>query len=206
MQEYYKILGVSENATDEEIEAAYSRLKNEYSKDRFLEGEAGNIAAKNLTKLETAYQEIKESRRNSSKQEGKEPESLEEAEKLLKAGKIAEAQIALDNISDRGAEWHYLQSVVFYKKNWLNESKKQLEIAMNIEPYNQKYSDAYTKLKQKMEFNEKQFTSGNASYNSGRNGEARGEGRQMGGSDANDCLSFCGTWCCINMLCNMCCR
>ena len=100
MQEYYKILGVSENATDEEIEAAYSRLKNEYSKDRFLEGEAGNIAAKNLTKLETAYQEIKESRRNSSKQEGKEPENLEEAEKLLKAGKIAEAQIALDNISE----------------------------------------------------------------------------------------------------------
>ena len=142
MQEFYKILGVSENATDEEIEAAYSRLKDEYSRDRFLEGEAGNLAAKNLTKLETAYQEIKESRRNTAKPDGKEPESLEEVEKLLKAGKIAEAQTALDNVTDRSAEWHYLQSVVFYKKNWLNESKKQLEIAMNIEPHNQKYSDA----------------------------------------------------------------
>lgn len=206
MQEYYKILGVGENATDEEIEAAYSRLKDEYSKDRFLEGEAGNLAAKNLTKLETAYQEIKEARRNTAKSDGKEPESLEEVERLLKAGKISEAQTALDNVSDRGAEWHYLQSVVFYKKNWLNESKKQLEIAMNIEPYNKKYSDSYTKLKQKMEFNERQFTSGNASYNgAGANGY-RGEDRQMGGSGVSDCLSFCATWCCVNAFCNMCCR
>ena len=205
MQEFYKILGVSENATDEEIEAAYSRLKDEYSRDRFLEGEAGNLAAKNLTKLETAYQEIKESRRNTAKPDGKEPESLEEVEKLLKAGKIAEAQTALDNVTDRSAEWHYLQSVVFYKKNWLNESKKQLEIAMNIEPHNQKYSDAYTKLKQKMEFNERQFTSGNTAYGAGGANGYRDD-KQMGGSAANDCLSFCGTWCCVNLVCNMGCR
>ena len=50
-------------------------------------------------------------------------------------------------------------SVVFYKKNWTNESKKQLEIAMNMDPYNTKYKEAYTKLKQKMEFNEKAFHS-----------------------------------------------
>ncbi len=203
MQEFYKILGISENATEEEIETAYSRLKDEYSRDRFLEGEAGNLAAKNLTKLETAYQEIKEARRNSAGTDGKEPESLEEVERLLKAGKISDAQTALDNVTDRGAEWHYLQSVVFYKKNWLNESKKQLEIAMNIEPHNRKYSDAYTKLKQKMEFNERQFNSGNAAYSG--NGY-QGDDRQMGGSGANDCLSFCATWCCVNMFCNMCCR
>lgn len=143
MQEYYKILGLSENATDEEIDAAYNKLKDKYSRERFYEGEIGNDAARNLTKLETAYQEIKELRRNTATPNGEEPESLAEAEKLLKAGKISEAQTALDNISERGAEWHYLQSVVFYKKNWLNESKKQLEIAMNMEPHNEKYADLY---------------------------------------------------------------
>lgn len=203
MQEYYKILGLSENATDEEIDAAYNKLKDKYSRERFYEGEIGNDAARNLTKLETAYQEIKESRRNTATPNGEEPESLAEAEKLLKAGKISEAQTALDNISERGAEWHYLQSVVFYKKNWLNESKKQLEIAMNMEPHNEKYADSYTKLKQKMEFNEKQFRSGNAGYS----GNAAPEtDRQMGGSGAGDCLSFCATWCCIDMLCSVCCR
>ena len=58
MQEYYKILGLSENATDEEIDAQYEKLKERYSRERFYEGEIGNEAARNLTKLETAYTEI----------------------------------------------------------------------------------------------------------------------------------------------------
>ena len=39
MQEYYKILNVPETASNEEIEIAYKTLKEQYSKDRFLEGE-----------------------------------------------------------------------------------------------------------------------------------------------------------------------
>ncbi len=54
MQENYKILGISENASIEEVEVAYNELKAKYSKERFLEGEAGNNAAKMLTKIETA--------------------------------------------------------------------------------------------------------------------------------------------------------
>ena len=62
LNEYYKILGISEDATDEEIESAYLKLKEKFSKDRFLEGDVGNRAAKNLTNVETAYQEIKSHR------------------------------------------------------------------------------------------------------------------------------------------------
>lgn len=206
MQEYFKILGLPESATDEEIEAAYSRLKDKYSRERFLEGEAGNEAARNLTKLETAYHEIRDARKNKSSENGGEPESLAEVEALIKNGKISEAQTALDNITDRTAEWHYLQSVVYYKKNWVNDSKKQLEISMNMDPHNQKYADAYTKLKQKMDFNENQFRSGNAGFAGNPNQGQQADNRQMGGSGANDCLSFCATWCCMDMLCSMCCR
>ena len=206
MQEYFKILGLPESATDKEIEAAYSRLKDKYSRERFLEGEAGNEAARNLTKLETAYHEIRDARKNKSSENGGEPESLAEVEALIKNGKISEAQTALDNITDRTAEWHYLQSVVYYKKNWVNDSKKQLEISMNMDPHNQKYADAYTKLKQKMDFNENQFRSGNAGFAGNPNQGQQADNRQMGGSGANDCLSFCATWCCMDMLCSMCCR
>lgn len=201
MQEYYKILGVSEFATDTEIEERYNKLKEKYSRERFYEGEIGNDAARNLTKLETAYAEIKRDRGNKMNDNGT-TANYSDVEQLIKDGKINEAQTRLDDISDRDAEWHYLQSVIFYKKNWINESKKQLEIALNMEPHNQKYSDAYSKLKQKMAYNEGQFRSGNA-----QNGAyAGGSDRQMGGDGASDCLSFCATWCCMNMLCNMCCR
>ena len=200
MQEYYKILGVSETATDAEIDEQYAKLKEKYSRERFYEGEIGNEAAKNLTKLETAYAEIKQNRSNKVNENGTSV-NFSEVEKLIKDGNINDAQSRLDDITDRNAEWHYLQSVVFYKKNWMNESKKQLEIALNMEPHNQKYSDAYTKLKQKMAFSENQFRSGNA-----QGSNYSEEERQMGGSGANDCLSFCATWCCMNLMCNMCCR
>lgn len=200
MQEYYKILGIDESATDAELDAQYVKLKEKYSRERFYEGEIGNDAARNLTKLETAYAEIKRNRGEKVNESGN-TYNFAEVERLIKNNKINEAQNVLDDISDRNAEWHYLQSVVFYKKNWINESKKQLEIALNLEPHNQKYSDAYAKLKQKISFNENQFRSGNA-----QGAYTNEDGRQMGGSGANDCLSFCATWCCMNMMCNMCCR
>lgn len=204
MQEYYEILGVSENATDEEVAAAYQKLKDKYSRERFYEGEAGNEAARNLTKVETAYSEITADRKLHNNASDRSAEDFTDIEKAIKNGNLSDAQSGLDDITDRNAEWHYLQSVVFYKKNWINESKKQLEIAMNMDPHNEKYADSYTKLKQKIDYNEKQFHSGNVSY--GQSGSHRTTERQMGGSGINDCLSFCATWCCMDMLCSICCR
>ena len=67
MNEYYELLGLSESATDEEITRRYEELKAKYKEDRWLDGEAGNEAAKMLTKLETAYREITASRKEQSK-------------------------------------------------------------------------------------------------------------------------------------------
>ena len=196
MQKYFEVLGLPTTATDEEIENAYKTLKEKYSRERFLEGERGNEAAKQLTKLETAYHEIMENRKTD--EEGK-LNSFIVVEDLIKAGNISLAQSKLDDISDRNAEWHYLQSVIFYKKNWLNESKKQLEIALNIEPNNSKYTQAYTRLKDKMEYNNRQ-------YNSGYYGAQASQqtSQQMGGTDSNGCVNDCLTLCCMNMMCNMC--
>ena len=204
MQEYYKILNVKEDATIEEIEKSYLELKEKYSKERFCEGEVGNQAAKNLTKLETAYHEIMASKRKTTDNSSDKIIDFSEVEFAIKKGDIASAQQKLDDIIDRNAEWHYLQSVIFYKKNWTNESRKQLEIALNMDPHNAKYADAYAKLKQKMAYNDRQFYSGNA--NGQYNNAQKNNNQQMGGSDSNNCLTFCATWCRMDMLCSICCR
>ncbi|MBO5713811.1 MAG: hypothetical protein J6R83_00090, partial [Clostridia bacterium] len=184
----------TEDATSEEIDQAYKKLKEKYSRERFYEGEIGNDAAKNLTKLENAYAEIV-LERNSNKGNKEETMNYSEVEGLIKEGRISEAQNKLDEFSERDAEWHYLQAVIFYKKNWNNESKKQLEIAMNMDPFNSKYSDSYQKLKQKTEFNQQNFyqQQPNQNYNN----------RQMGCT--NDCMTMCATWCCIDMMFQICC-
>ena len=202
MQEFYKILGITEDATDGQVLDAYNELKAKYKKERFLEGEAGNEAARNLTKIETAFNEIMEARKNVADKESGKTENLSKIEECIKNGDFSKAQILLDNVNERTAEWHYLQSVLFYKKNWLNDSKKQLEIAMNMDPRNEKYSEAYTKLKQKMEFNQRQFQQERMNQ---QNQYAQNNA-QMGESGIDECFRFCGQMVCLNCLCNSFCR
>ena len=182
MQENYKILGLEEGATAEQVREAYERLRARYAEDRFLDGERGNEAAKNLTLVESAYREIMADMASRTHAEN-EKFDYSSVEKCLKQNNISEAQRLLDEISDRDAEWHYLQSVVFYRKQWMNDAKKQLEIAMNMEPANPKYKESYTKLKDKSHGNEE----------------------MMGGNACSSFMNFCTTMCCMNMLCNCCC-
>ena len=203
MTEYYELLGVSESATDEEIKARYEELKAKYSEDRWLDGEAGNEAAKMLTKIDTAYREIVSARKE--KNQNTEGESVfEEIAKLLKENDLSAAQNKLDDCNERPAEWHYLQAVIFYKKNWTNDSKKQLEIAMQMDPDNVKYRNAYGKMNAKNDY-ERQTAERTQNPYSNPNGAPIDDGEQMGGNACSDCISCCYTYLCVDCLFSLCC-
>ena len=202
MNEYYEFLGLDETATDEEITNRYEDLKAEYSEDRWLDGEEGNEAAKNLTKLETAYREVMMSRMEHGENTDGD-DAYEAIAALLKQDKVAEAQTKLDEFNERGAEWHYLQAVVFYKKNWSSDSKKQLEIAMQMDPDNRKYKEAYGKLNAKNEYRQ-QSAHQQQTQNPYTNTDPVDHG-QMGGNACTDCMTCCYANLCINCLFNLCC-
>lgn len=203
MNEYYELLGLDENATDEELKARFEELKAKYSEERWLDGEEGNQAAKMLTKVETAYRELTAARKEQSRNTDGE-NVYEEVARLLKEGKIAEAQTLLDDCNERSAEWHYLQAVVFYKKNWTNDSKKQLEIAMQMDPDNVKYRNAYGKMNAKNEYQQQAAHDTQNPYARGSQGMPMDE-PQMGGGTCSNCLSCCYTYLCVNCLFNCCC-
>ena len=205
MKQYYELLGLTENATDEELETRYKLLREQYKEERWLDGEAGNNAAKALTKLDAAYKEIMASRKE--KLDGGEngTDAYAEISELLKQDKIAEAQARLDDFNERPAEWHYLQAVVFYKKNWTNESKKQLEIAMEMEPDNIKYRAAYGKMNAKNDFEQQSAYQRNQNPYSNPYNRPYDDGGQMGGNACTECISCCYTYMCINCLFNLCC-
>ena len=131
-------------------------------------------------------------------------------DEYIRAGKINEAQAVLDELNERPAEWHYLQSVVFYKKNWMNESKKQLEIAIQMDSSNEKYRTAYNKLKEKIEYDKKQAENPQQQSQGGyaQSGPQPGydEQQQMGGGFCEQYATCCACNmllnCCLNACCN----
>lgn len=121
-------------------------------------------------------------------------ELISRAESLIEGGDTEGAQKALDEVRERGGKWCYLQSVVFYRKKWINESRKQLEIAIRLEPENEEYKKA---LKELEDFR-----------NSDEFKKIKREKRkeQMGGmSEACliGCCECCGTGAC-DAICNGC--
>lgn len=197
----YEILQVSPDATDDEIKASYERLKAKYNEEKWQDGEAGNNAARMLGKLDAAYAEVMEERKERA-QNTSGASSFEEVSAAIRSGDLSRAQSLLDDFNERSAEWHYLQSIVFYKKNWMNESKKQLEIAIQMDGSNAKYREAYDKLKARADY--RQQTGG--APNTNPDPQVSPNGEQMGGSWCANCASWCYTCLCVNCMFNLCCN
>ena len=196
MKDPYEILGVDREAGYEVAEDKYKELKARYSEDRFLTGEAGNEAARKLSELEDAWRQITEEQ---EKQKAKQNfgGDLGQIDNMIKEGRYDEAQAALDGIADRSAEWHYLQSIIYYKREWMSDCKTQLEMAVNKEPWNGKYRTALDKLNMIM---------GNPNTDPRTIGvdpnmqmPPQEDGRMCGNACSNCCLAYCLTDCCCSM-------
>lgn len=146
----FVILGIDKTASQSEILEAYKIKKKYYSDRLFDEGDAGANAARNLEKVEDAYQRAMEYSHENATVTG-DPTNFDDIKRAIRDKNPELAQSLLDNISYRGAEWHYFQSIIFYEKHWMNESKKQLEIAIELEPSNPKYKKALDNLKKKID-------------------------------------------------------
>lgn len=199
-----ELLGLTEPVTESEIKEAYESKRAQYLEERFADGEKGNNAARMLTKIETAYNELlnelAEQEPTSERGSGSAYENVEE---LIRSGDLAAAQHALDAFNERNAQWHYLQSLVFYRKNWVNESKKQLEIAIQLDPENEKYKETLRKMTDKMNAQQAQNQNQNQSAYQAQDMNNQ-QTDQMGGDFCANCLEMCYCSLCLNCLCSSC--
>lgn len=143
----YEILGLTTSATREEVDAKYKELRDRYQKDRFLPGDEGEEASEKLQQIEVAYRDILASIAESQQTKNfSDDTGYDEVQRLISEGKLSDAQAILDSRETRDAEWHYVQSILFYKQNWFLESKKQLELACQMDPTNERYKQSLDKL------------------------------------------------------------
>ena len=155
----YKILGVSPDASDEEIKQAYRRLAKQYHPDR---NPGDEEAAKKMQQINAAYEQIKNP--GTARQGGyggysqydpfggfggyqqQSYGSTDSGDNYQKAamnyirfGRFQEALNALNNSAERDARWYYLSALA---NNGLGNQVTALEHirrAVSMEPDNQEY-------------------------------------------------------------------
>ena len=188
----FVVLGLNKNATQSEVQEAYETLRERYRSEIHIEGDEGKKAAKKLSEIEEAYSEAMERLSRGDEVKG----VFTHIAELLKKNDLDGAQSALDNLSDRGAEWHYYQSAVYHAKGWNYEAKAQLEMAINMDPENVKYQETLERMKR----HESDATGAN---NAGANA-AGGQQRSYAAYDEYSRRQTAGD-CCATLICADCC-
>jgi len=203
MKDPYSVLGLERNSDPDLLKAKYKELHDLYSEQRFKSGEEGNEGARKLQELEEAWVIISANIENDDKSASFDGD-YGNIDALIRAGKYNEAQDLLDSITDRKGEWHYMQAIVFYKREWLTEAKTQLEMALRDDPGNQKYQASLDKLKITIGRGERPQPAP-APAQPTYNGSAQGEipPQQQQANDMSNCLSSCCcAYCLTDCLCN----
>ena len=193
----FEILGLPSTATKQEVEAQYRKLREKYQKDRFLPGEEGEIASEKLQQVEVAYRDVMISFEESQQTDTfVNDDDYTDIQTLITAGNLDAAQQKLDDRVVRNAEWHYVQSILFYKRSWFLESKKQLELACQMEPNNERYKQSLEKLT-------KILASNTISPDQMRTTSRPIDSGPSVGAGNGTCT---GSWCTDCLLCNLCCN
>lgn len=157
MTDPYKVLGVSPNASDDEIKAAYRQLAKKYHPDNYANNPLADLAEEKMREINEAYDMIQSMRvsrgngggnsssagynsYNSSYNAGE----FGDIRRLINLNKIIEADELLEGIpqSGRNAEWHYLKGVIHYKRGWLEEAMKHFQTANRMTQQYGVYSGA----------------------------------------------------------------
>lgn len=192
----YQVLGVSPDASDEEIKRAYRRLAKKYHPDL---NPGDERAAKEMQRVNAAYEQIKNPEKANptygssygynpfggyqrTYQQPGDDQYQRAAYQYIRYGRFQEALNVLNNASEKNARWYYLSALA---NNGLDNQVTALEHirrAVSMEPDNMDYLRALEIIQQ-----------GGAAY---RQQAANYGGFEMRGTPCGNLL-----WCWLMNLC-----
>ena len=202
----YSVLGVSRDASDDEIKKAYRRMSRKYHPDANINNPNREQAEEKFKQVQQAYEQIMREREQGSSYGGsysgfggfdgysgnsgnayQDEESVrrQAAANYIQSGHFREAMNVLQSLSQRNGQWYYLSSMANMGLGNNVNALSDIREAVRLEPDNMQYQ----MLLQRME-------GGGSWYREMQNPFG---GMPTGGDD------YCMKLCLENLACSLCC-
>ena len=165
----YKVLGVSPDASDEEIKRAYRRLAKKYHPDL---NPGDQEAARKMQEVNAAYEQIKNPEKAQQSSQGGyggygggyydpfggayrqqsygESQTADQyqqaAAQYIRFGRYQEALNALDNSQERNARWYYLSALANDGLGNQVTALEHIRRAVSMEPDNPEYQQTLNRI------------------------------------------------------------
>ena len=195
MKDPYETLGVSPNASDEEIKRAYRDLARKYHPDNYVDNPLADLAQEKMKDINEAYDTITRNRAGGggTSYQRQNSQSYQRASyysasnnslyvrirQAINQGDLNTADNLLRTVRDPDAEWYYLCGTVAYRRGWLDDARRNFQSACSMEPNNPEYQQALCNLQ-----------GGGNMY------------RQSYYGSGSDCDDLCTSMLCAHCLCN----
>ena len=167
MNDPYKVLNISENASDDEVKKAYRDLARKYHPDNYHDNPLADLAQEKMKEINSAYEEIQKRRSGQGVSGGYGQGSyqygynsyqsygntyggssvMQQVRMAINRGDIARAEGLLNATDDHDAEWNFLKGTICYRRGWMDQAKRYYETACQMDPSNAEYARALSMMR-----------------------------------------------------------
>ena len=183
----YEVLGVSRNASIDEIKRAYKELSRKYHPDSYVGNPLSSLAEEKFKQVQEAYDAIMKEKNgdynyagnyNNNGYNNGESGEMAEVYNLLGRRAYSQALSLLDSMHNRNAKWYYYSAIAQVGLGNNLRGMEYARMAVSMEPNNIEYQNLVNRL----------------SFQGNRYGEVRNvyRGGRSGFDDASDLC--CKLW------------